>query len=156
AFLFAFLPFVAVEEGAITGAVLCGFAVGWATLWLLSSRLTDQPQRWAAVPALFMGVGGLLLGAFGSPMREAPRWSWPPMLFLLVICLLYRIRKDMHSRTGRVQLYLVFGVLALSAVGGGYQTVGEATDSNAMPATGRLIDVGGHQLYLSCVGSGSP
>ena len=43
-----------------------------------------------------------------------------------------------------------------SAVGGGYETLGEATDSNALPATGRLIDVGGHKLYLNCVGSGSP
>ena len=154
--LFAFLPFVPVEESAITGAVLCGFAVGWAALGLVSSRFTDQPQRWAAAPALFMGVGGVLLVAFGSPMRDALSWVWPPALFLLVIWLLYRMRKDMRGRAGRVQLYLVFGILALSAVGGGYQTVGEATDSNPMPATGRLIDVGGHQLYLSCVGSGSP
>jgi pimeloyl-ACP methyl ester carboxylesterase len=156
AVLFAFLPFVATQEGAITGAVLCGFAVGWAALGVLSSRFTDQPQRWAVAPALFMGVGGLLLVTFGSPMREALSWVWPPTLVLLVIWLLYRMRKDMRSRTGRVQLYLVFGILALSAVGGGYQTVGEATDSTAMPATGRLIDVGGHQLYLNCVGSGSP
>jgi pimeloyl-ACP methyl ester carboxylesterase len=89
-------------------------------------------------------------------MREALSWVWPPTLFLLVISLLHRVHKDMRSRTGRVQLYLVLGILALSAVGGGYQTVGEATDRNAMPATGRLIDVGGHRLYLNCVGSGSP
>ena len=154
--LFAFLPFIGVEESAITGALLCGFGVGWTVLWLLSVRLTDQPQRWAVTPALFLGVGGLLLVAFGSPMRAALSWVWPPTLFLLVIWLLLRTRKDMRSRTGRVQLYLVFGILAVSAVGGGYQAVGEVTDSNAMPATGRLIDVGGHQLYLSCVGSGSP
>ena len=156
AVLFAALPFVPVRESAITGAVLCGFALGWAVLWLLSLRFTDQPQRWAVVPAVFMGVGGLLLVAFGSPMREALSWVWPPTLFLLVIWMLHRTRRDMRSRSGRVQLYLVFAILALSAVGGGYQTVGEATDSNAMPATGRLIDVGGHKLYLSCVGSGSP
>jgi hypothetical protein len=58
AFLFAFLPFVAVEEGAITGAVLCGFAMGWAALGLLSLRFTDQPQRWAVAPALFMVSAG--------------------------------------------------------------------------------------------------
>jgi pimeloyl-ACP methyl ester carboxylesterase len=156
ALLFAFLPFVGVEESAITGAVLCGFGVGWAVLWLVSVRFTDQPQRWAVAPALFMGVGGLLLAAFGSPMRGALSWVWPPTLFMLVIWLVYRTHKDMRSRTGRVQLYLVFAILAVSAVGGGYQTVGEAMDSNAMPATGRLIDVGGHKLYLSCVGTGSP
>ena len=156
ALLFTFLPFIGVEESAVTGAVLCGFGVGWSVLWLLSVRLTDQPQRWALAPALFMGVGGLLLAAFGSPMRAALGWVWPPTLFLLVIWLLHRTRKDMRSRTGRVQLFLVFGILAVSAVGGGYQAVGEVTDSNAVPATGRLIDVGGHRLYLNCVGSGSP
>ncbi len=67
AVLFAALPLVPVKESAITGAVLCGFAVGWAVLWLLSLRFTDQPQRWAVGPAVFMGVGGLLLVAFGSP-----------------------------------------------------------------------------------------
>ncbi len=80
AVLFAALPLVPVRESAITGAVLCGFAVGWAMLWLLSLRYTDQPQRWAVAPALFMGVGGLLLVAFGSPMREALSWVWPPTL----------------------------------------------------------------------------
>ncbi len=89
-------------------------------------------------------------------MREALSWVWPPTLFLLVIWMLYRTRRDMRSRSGRVQIYLVFAILALSAVGGGYAIVGEATDSNALPATGRLIDVGGHKLYLNCVGSGSP
>jgi pimeloyl-ACP methyl ester carboxylesterase len=154
--LFAFLPFVTVDEGAITGAVLCGLAVGWAVLWQLSERFTVQPQRWAVAPALFMGVGGIVLVTFGSTLDEPLSWVWPPALFALVIWMLRRARKDMRSRGGRVQLHLVFAILAISAVGGGYQTVGVATDSIAMPTTGRLIDVGGHQLYLSCVGSGSP
>ncbi len=156
ALTFVALPFVPVKESAITGAVLCGFASGWVTLWLLSLRFTDQPQRWAVRPALFMGVGGLLLVVFGSPMRDALSWVWPPTLLLLVVWMLYKSRRDMHSRSGRVQLYLVFAILAFSAVGGGYETVREATDSNALPATGRLIDVGAHKLYLNCVGSGSP
>ena len=118
------LPFVPVAESAITGAVLCGFASGWAVLWRLSLRFTEQPQRWAAVPAVFMGAGGLMLVAFGPPMREALSWVWPPTLFLLVIWMLCRTRRDMRSRSGRVQLYLVFAILALSAVGGGYETVG--------------------------------
>ena len=61
ALVLAAAPFVPAEESALTGAVLCGFAVGWAMLAVLSIRLTDQPQRWAAAPALFMGLGGLLL-----------------------------------------------------------------------------------------------
>ena len=112
AVLFAALAFVPVKESAITGAVLCGFAVGWAMLWLLSLWFTDQPQRWAVGPALFMGVGGLLLVAFGSPMREALSWVWPPTLFLLVIWMLHQTRRHMRSRSGRVQLYLVFTILA--------------------------------------------
>ena len=156
ALLLAALPIVPVEESAVTGAVLCGFALGWAALWRLSLRFTDQPQQWAAAPALFMGVGGLLLLVFGSPVLDALSWVWPPALFLLVIWMSSRTRRGLRSRSGRVQLYLVFTVLAVSAVGGGYETVRAATASNPMPATGRLVDVGGHRLYLSCVGSGSP
>lgn len=150
------LPFVPVKESVLTGAVLCGFAAGWALLCLLSLWFTDHPQRWAVAPAVFMGVGGLVLVTFGSPIREALGWVWPPTLLLLVIWMLHQTRRHMRSRSGRVQLYLVFTILAFSAVGGSYATVLDATDSTAMPATGRLIDVGGHKLYLNCVGSGSP
>src|SRR4029450_6540297 len=47
AVLLAGAPFIPAEEPAITGAVLCGFALGWAMLAVLSVRFTDQPQRWA-------------------------------------------------------------------------------------------------------------
>jgi pimeloyl-ACP methyl ester carboxylesterase len=50
----------------------------------------------------------------------------------------------------------VIGVLALAAIGGGYETLREAMDARAYPMPGRLIDVGGHRLHLSCTGSGSP
>jgi pimeloyl-ACP methyl ester carboxylesterase len=53
-------------------------------------------------------------------------------------------------------LNLVVGVLALASVGGGYETVREAMDARAYPMPGRLIDVGGHRLHLSCTESGSP
>jgi hypothetical protein len=48
ALLLAAAPFIPAEESAVTGAVLCGFALGWAMLAVLSVRFTDQPQRWAA------------------------------------------------------------------------------------------------------------
>ena len=156
ALLVPFAPFIPVEGSALTGAVLCGFAVGWAALFLLTVRFAAHPQRWAAVPAVFMGVSGLLLVVFGSPVREGLTWVWPPALLALVVWMLRRTRRGLPNRGGRVQLYVVFGVLALAAVGGGYQAVGEATDPDAVPATGGLIDVGGHELYLSCVGTGSP
>src|SRR3954453_3732057 len=71
-------PFIPAQEGAVTGAVLCGFALGWAMVAVLSVRFTDQPQRWAAAPALFMGLGGLLLLGFGSSVRGVLDWLWPP------------------------------------------------------------------------------
>jgi pimeloyl-ACP methyl ester carboxylesterase len=156
ALLLVAAPFVPVTEPAITGAVLCGFAIGWAALFALSRRFTDQSQRWAAIPAAFMGLGGLLLLAFGSPMREVLSWVWPPALLALVVWMVMRVRRDMHSRGGRIQLYVVFTILALCAVGGGWQTVSEATETNPYLASGRLIDVGGHQMHLDCAGSGSP
>jgi hypothetical protein len=55
AVLLAGAPFVPAEERAVTGAVLCGFALGWAMLAVLSVRFTDQPQGWAVAPALLMG-----------------------------------------------------------------------------------------------------
>jgi hypothetical protein len=58
ALLLAAAPFIAPEENAITGGILCGFALGWALLALLSERLTEHPQRWAVVPAVFMALGG--------------------------------------------------------------------------------------------------
>ena len=78
ALLLVAAPFIPAEESAVTGAVLCGFALGWAMLAVLSVRFTDQPQRWAAAPALFMGLGGLLLVGFGSSVHEVLNWVWPP------------------------------------------------------------------------------
>ena len=80
ALLLAAAPFIQARENDITGAVLCGFALGWAMLAGLSVRFSDQPQRWAVVPAVFMGVSGLLLIAFGSGVADVLRWVWPPAL----------------------------------------------------------------------------
>jgi len=156
AFLLAAAPFISPEENDVTGAVLCGFALGWATLTLLSMRFTDQPQRWAAVPAVFMGVGGLLLIGFGGTVREVLNWVWPPALLALVIWMTVQAHRQLRPRSRRWLLYPVFAVLALAAVGGGYQTVQEAVDANAYPMSGQLIDVGDHRLHLHCTGSGSP
>jgi pimeloyl-ACP methyl ester carboxylesterase len=103
-----------------------------------------------------MGLCGLLLLSFGSSMREVLSWVWPPALLALVVWMLRRVRRDMRSRGGRVQLYVVFAILALCAVGGGWQTVSEAAETNPYLTSGRLVDVGGHQMHLHCAGSGSP
>src|SRR5215218_575032 len=152
ALLLAAAPFIPAEESAVTGAVLCGFALGWVMLAVLSVRFTDQPQRWAAAPALFMGLGGLLLVGFGSSVHQVLNWVWPPALLALAIWMIVRARRQLRSRSRRWLLYPVIAMLALAAVGGGYETVGEATDED-YPMPGQLIDVGGHRLHLNCTGS---
>jgi pimeloyl-ACP methyl ester carboxylesterase len=156
AFLLVGAPFIPAEEAAVTGAVLCGFALGWAMLAVLSVRFTDQPQRWAAAPALLMGLGGLLLVGFGSPVDQVLDWVWPPAMLALAVWMLVGVRRRLQSRGGRWLLYPVIAVLALASIGGGYQTLGEAADADAYPMPGQLIDVGGHRLHLSCTGSGTP
>src|SRR4051812_27014472 len=51
-------------EPVTTGVTLLAFALGWAMLAELSVRRTDQPQRWARVPAGAMAVAGTALVAF--------------------------------------------------------------------------------------------
>ena len=149
-------PFIPAEESEVTGALLCGFALGWAMLAVLSVRFSDQPQRWAAAPALFMGLGGLLLVGFGSGVHEVLSWVWPPALLALVVWMIVRAHRQLRSRSRRWLLYPVIAMMALAAVGGGYETVSGALDEGDFPMSGQLIDVGGHSLHLSCSGSGSP
>jgi pimeloyl-ACP methyl ester carboxylesterase len=156
ALLLVAAPVIPAQESRVTGAVLCGFAVGWAMLAVLSVRFTNQPQRWAAAPALLMGLGGLLLVAFGSSVQAVLNWVWPPVMLALAIWMIVQVRRQLRSRRARGLLYPVITLLALASIGGGYETVREAADAKAYPMPGRLIDVGGHRLHLSCTGSGSP
>jgi pimeloyl-ACP methyl ester carboxylesterase len=156
AFVLVVVPFVPAVESAMTGAVLCGFALGWAMLAVLSVRYTDQPQRWAAAPALLMGAGGLLLIGFGSPAQRVLDWLWPPTMLALAIWMITRARRRVRGPSRRWLLYPVLAALALASLGGGYETVREAVDARAYPMPGQLIDVGGHRLHLSCTGSGGP
>ena len=74
------------EEHVVTGTVLLAFAFGWALLAVLSVRLTDQPQRWAAAPAGFMALvgGGLLIFAPSAGVLGALGWVWATLLLALV------------------------------------------------------------------------
>jgi len=103
-----------------------------------------------------MGVGGLLLVGFGSPVHQVLNWVWPPAMLALAVWMLVCVHRQLPSRGGRWLLYPVIAMLALASIGGGYQTLGEAADAKAYPMPGQLIDVGGHRLHLSCTGSGTP
>ena len=148
-------PFIPPTENALTGVVLLAFALGWALLAVLSIRFSDQPQRWAFVPAGFLALAGLV-SLSGLPTVQAVfGWVWPPVLFGLVVWMFLRVRQ-IRSRGGRLLLYPLLAVLLLASVGGGYETVRESLDASAYPMPGQLVDVGGHRLHLHCTGSGSP
>lgn len=156
AVLLVLAPFGPATESAAIGSVLCGFAVGWAMLGLLSARFSAQPQRWAFVPAVVMGLGGLVLVAFGATVQGTLNWIWPPVTLAVAAWMFVRVHRGIRDRFARWLLYPVIAALALASVGGGYQTIGAAADAQAYPMPGKLVDVGGHSLHLHCTGSGSP
>jgi pimeloyl-ACP methyl ester carboxylesterase len=149
-------PFNEPRENVLTGMVLLGFAFGWAMLAVLSQLFSDQPQRWAAAPALFFALAGVISLIGSEAVNSVWGWIWPPILLALVVWIVIRARQRLRSPTRRWLLYPLLAVLALSAIGGGYQTVAESIDATAYPMPGQLIDVGGHRLHLNCSGSGSP
>jgi pimeloyl-ACP methyl ester carboxylesterase len=148
-------PIIVAREAEVGGVALCGFALGWAMLMILSVRFTDQPQRWAAAPAVLMGLSGALLIGFGSSIGEVLGWVAPPAFLLMAVWMFVQTRRHLKSRSRRWLLYPVIAAMTLASAGAGFETVSEATDVDvAMP--GRLIDVGGHRLHLNCTGTGSP
>jgi len=156
ALLLVAAPFIDAKENVLTGVVLLAFALGWALLAALSIRFSDQPQRWAAAPAVFFALVGLISLLGSDTVSNVFGWVWPPVLLGLVVWMIIRARNELRSRTAKWMLYPVFAVLALASVGGGYETVAESVDATAYPMPGQLIDVGGHRLHLYCTGSGSP
>ena len=147
-------PLAGAQEHVLTGSVLLVFAAAWATLAVLSERWTDQPQRWAFVPAALMGFTGVSILAL-APTGNESGWVWPPVAAALAVWIIVRARRDLRSRTRTWLLYPVCGALLLSAVGGGYEMYRETADTN-YPMPGRLVDVGGHKLHINCTGTGSP
>ena len=119
---------------------------------------TDQPQSWALVPALGIGVVGLALLILAPSDRVLGwlGWVWPVLLLLVVVWSVRGARRSLHNWSRRALLYPAFAVLALIALGGAFETVAEATTENNPPAGGRTYLVAGRSLYLRCTGSGSP
>ena len=115
AVLLPFIPWPTVDANFATAMVLFGFAVGWALLAVLSVRLTDQPQRWAYTPALFMGVGAVLLLFLPNAVLGALEWVWPPALLVLVAWVYRHAKRDLRSRSRTWLLNPVLAVLVLFA-----------------------------------------
>jgi pimeloyl-ACP methyl ester carboxylesterase len=144
-------------ESRMTGAALLGWGIGWALIALLSSRFTDQRQPWALVPAAIFAVTGIALIAVapGTPVMNLLAWVWPVPVLVLAVWLILHVRRDVPGRS-RWLIYPVVATLAVLAVGGAVETVIEATDGGRSAVGGELVDVGGHRLFISCTGTGSP
>ena len=144
-------------EPVVTGSAMVAFGFGWAMLAALSVWRTDQPQRWALVPAASFVIAGTALVVF-SPGDGAMRllgWAWPPLLLALLVWIVVHARRHLRSRARPLVLYPVLVVLALLAAGGAVETVAESAGAG-QAAAGRMVDVGGYRLYLACRGTGSP
>ena len=145
-------------EAEITGGALIALGAGFSLLAVASKRFTDQPQHWALAPGIGAAAVGLgvLVFAPGNRFFELAGWVWPLLLLILVVWSIRGARRSLRSWSRRGLLYPALAVLLLMAVGGAFETVVEATSSNAPPAGGRTYLVNGHHLYLNCTGAGSP
>jgi len=153
----AFGVFPGAVEAVITGSLLIGFGVGWATLAYVSIRKTSHPQRWAYVPAIAMsatGAGLVVLSPDDSSL-SVMNWVWPPFMLALVIWMFLRTRQGL-PRGGRRLLTPVFVVLALAAVGAGVQDVASVRALRDHPAPGETFTVDGRSLHIDCQGTGGP
>ncbi len=155
AVILPFLPVGTVDVDFATAMVLFGFALGWALIAVLSARFTDQPQRWAVVPAIFMALSGALVLLAPDAVVDALGWLWPPALLVLVVWVWIRAKRDLHSRTRVWLLNPLLVILMLFALGGGYEAISRAT-APAVAMRGQLVDVGPYRLHLECTGSGGP
>jgi pimeloyl-ACP methyl ester carboxylesterase len=145
------------SEPIVTGSILLAFALGWGLMAFTSSRFSAQPQVWTGVPALVLGSIGLGLIVFqpGPAVMDLLSWVWPPVLAILAIWMVIQVRGHLRGR-GRWLVVPVIATLLVFAIGGGLATVSASTASSVPTATGRMIDVGGHRLYIECTGSGGP
>jgi len=150
-------PVAGAQEHVITGTILLTFAASWALLATLSMRWTNQPQRWALAPGIFMALAGaaLLVFAPNGEIVDALGWVWPPLFLALLAGTIVRVHRDLHSHWRFWLVYPLLVVYALCALGGEYETIRESLDRR-IAAPGQLVDVGGHQLHLRCAGSGTP
>src|SRR2546430_5173976 len=151
-------PFGGAQEHVIMATALLGWALGWALLAAVSIPWSDQPQRWAVVPAALMaGAGaGLLVFRPDANAMNLLGWIWPLALIALAVWMTVQARRNLRTLARRLVLYPLFFGLVVAGVGGGYETIQEQVDRSATATPGQLVDVGGRRLYVHCTGSGSP
>jgi pimeloyl-ACP methyl ester carboxylesterase len=144
-------------EPSVTGSALLAFGIGWGLLSYTTARFSAQPQTWARVPAVILGgVGlGLIVIQPGPAAMDLLSWIWPPALAAVAVWMVVQVRSQLHGR-GRWLLTPVIATLLAFALGGALTTVSSSAVPVASAASGRLIDVGGHRLYIQCTGSGGP
>ncbi|MEP7091863.1 MAG: alpha/beta fold hydrolase [Nocardioidaceae bacterium] len=144
-------------ESVITGSVLAGFGFGWALIATLTRRYTTRPQRWAVVPAAFMGATGvaLLMFAPGYDAMTWLSWVWPPVVLAMAVWMSVQVRRSVTA-AGRWMLIPVAAVLALASLGTTYENIAERSDQGTYPAPGKTYQVNGHRLHLDCRGQGGP
>jgi len=144
------------SEPIVTGSVLLAFGLGWGLMAFSSSRFSAQPQAWTAVPAMFLGSIGLGLVVFqpGPAVMDLLSWLWPPALAVLATWMVMQVRGHLAGR-GRWLIAPVIATLLVFAIGGGAATISAAT-AGAQSGPGKMVDVGGHRLYIECTGSGGP
>jgi pimeloyl-ACP methyl ester carboxylesterase len=150
-------PASGAPEPLVTGSVLLAFGLGWGLMAALTTRFSAQPQTWMAVPAAFLGSIGLALIVFqpGPTAMDLLSWVWPPALAILAIWMVMQVRRRLRGR-GRWLVAPVIAALFVFALGGAIASVSAATGLGASAQAGRMIDVGGHRLYIECAGTGSP
>ena len=142
------------SEARVVSVALLAFAAGWAMLAFLSTRKTTRPQSWAYVPAAVMAGSAALLAAVnpGEPTMTRLAWVWAPALVVLAVWVERRTRADLPGRACFF-VYPVTLVMLLAGLGGLYQATTKAPQSAAGPMSGKLVDVGGYRLHLSCTGT---
>jgi pimeloyl-ACP methyl ester carboxylesterase len=155
ALTFAVLPDA--SEARIVGAALAAFGAGWAMLAWLTTRLTTRPERWAYVPAAALAASGVALLASdpGEPTMTQLAWVWAPALVVLGAWIARRTRQNVPGRRGLL-IYPVTFVMVAAGLGGFYQVAAEGPEAAVGAMPGRLVDVGGYRLHLSCTGRGTP
>jgi pimeloyl-ACP methyl ester carboxylesterase len=153
---FAFTIASGGSEPLVTGSVLFAFGLGWGLMGFLSTRYSAQPQRWTAAPAAVLGSIGLGLIVFqpGPALMDFLGWVWPLAIAGLASWMVIQVRASLRGR-GRWIVVPVIATLFAFSIGGALTAVGAAA-AVAQAGTGKMIDVGGHRLYIECSGSGGP